>query len=102
LDEGDAAQRTLVLFGAVHGVLTLRKLSRFGTVAQPRDGLPRGRSGEAAEGRGGPLRGGATDVLAALEPSMLSAEVIRALLRGWGATEPHLADAMRRARKLAP
>ena len=70
LDEGDAGERTLVLFGAVHGVLTLRKLSRFG--------------------------------IAGLEPSMLSAELCRALLRGWGATEPHLADAMRRARKLAP
>lgn len=69
LEEGDATQRTLVLFGAVHGVLTLRKLSRFG--------------------------------IAALEPSVLSAELCRALLRGWGAAEPHLADAMRRARRLA-
>jgi AcrR family transcriptional regulator len=70
LVEGDATERTLVLFGAVHGVLTLRKLSRYG--------------------------------IAALEPSMLSAELVRALLRGWGATEPHLTDAMRRARRLSP
>lgn len=68
LSEGDAAQRALVLFGAVHGVLALRKLARFG--------------------------------IDALQPELLSAELVRTLLIGWGASEPHLSDAMRRAKRL--
>lgn len=68
LSEGNAAQRAILLFGAVHGVLSLRKLSRFGVDA--------------------------------LEPERLGAELARTLLVGWGASEPHLSDAMRRAKRL--
>lgn len=38
----------------------------------------------------------------ALSPDALGAEALRALLGGWGAAEPHLGDAWRRAQKLVP
>lgn len=37
----------------------------------------------------------------ALEPGAVATELVNSLLRGWGASEPHLTNAMKRARKLA-